>query len=110
MASGYMFPDKQFGGTKDKYNSINKVSSVDAINPIIIKAYDAQGICVEKWTLRNAFVTSVDMGEYDYSAVDMLNIQVTLKYDWATLEEMGDRAPLITSLDGGEVKNEEIEP
>ena len=110
MASGYEFPDKQFGGAGNTYNSVNKVSSVDAINPIIIKAYDAQGSCIEKWTLKNAFVSSVDFGEYDYSAVDMLNIQVTLKYDWATLENMGDRAPLQTTLAEAPIPNSAIEP
>jgi hypothetical protein len=109
-ASGYEFPDKQFGGDSYTFNSVNKVSSVDALNPVVINAFDAEGNSVEKWTLKNAFISSVDMGEYDYTSVDMMNIQVTLKYDWATIENINNRAFFQPSLDAAEIPDEFIGP
>ena len=107
-SSGYEFPDKQFGGNGFKYNSVNKVSSVDALNPVTITAYDGEGGIVEKWTLNSAFIKDVDMGEYAYDANEMLNISVTLKYDWATIEQLNGRAVFQTSLDKPEVPDSAV--
>jgi len=109
-ASGYDFPDKQFGGDGYEFQSVNKVSSVDALNPVVINAFDAEGNSVEKWTLKNAFISSVDMGEYDYGSADMMNIQVTLKYDWATIENINNRAFFQPSLDKPEILDDLIGP
>lgn len=109
-ASGYEFPDKQFGGDGYTFNSVNKVDSVDALNPVTINAFDAEGNTIEKWTLKNAFIQSVDMGEYDYGAIDMLNISVTLRYDWATIEKLNNRAFFQTSLDKPEITDDLVGP
>lgn len=105
-ASGYEFPDKQFGGESYGYNSVNKVDSIDALNPVTINAYNAEGVNIEKWTLKNAFVTQVNMGEFSYEANEMLTMDITLKYDWATIEKLGDRATFQTSLDKPPVPND----
>jgi hypothetical protein len=98
-AAGYEFPDKQFGGNGYNFGSINKVDSVDALNPVTITAFDGEGVSVEKWTLKNAFITKVDMGEYEYNSQDMVNSSITLRYDWATLERFDGRADFQVSLD-----------
>ena len=41
---------------------------------------------LEKWILNNPFLTNVDFGNLSYSSDDLVNISMTIKYDWATLE------------------------
>jgi len=93
-ASGYKFPDKQFGGIGYQYKSLNKVDSVAATSPVTITAYGAAGRPVEIWTLRNAFLRDVSMGDYDYESQDMLKMDITLRYDWATIHSIGGRAEI----------------
>jgi hypothetical protein len=40
---------------------------------------------LETWTLKNPWVKSVTMGDLDYTSDDVLSMDVTLRYDWATL-------------------------
>ena len=87
-ASGYQFPDKQFGGEGYNYKSLNKVDSVGAITPVTITSYGSDGREVEKWTLRNAFLRDVSMGDYDYESQDMIKMDITLRYDWATIQKL----------------------
>ena len=41
---------------------------------------------VEKanWVLKNAFITEVNFGEHSYDSEDMIDIQLTIQYDWAS--------------------------
>ena len=96
MASGYQFPDKQFGGSAANYGSMGKASSIAATNSATITAYDQNGNEKEIWRLRNAWMKNVSMNEFEYTSDDMLMMDVELRYDWATIEGgpggFGDRA------------------
>jgi len=109
-ASGYEYPDKQFGGDGYNYRSINKVDAIDALNPVTITAYDGQGTSIEKWTLKNAFIESVGNGAFDYGQEELIRISVTLKYDWATLEKLNGRAPLQTGVQNPPVPDAAVGP
>jgi len=50
---------------------------------------DSEGVEREIWTLNNAWFKDVKFGDLDYSSEDMLNVEVTLKYDNATLRSSG---------------------
>ena len=50
-----------------------------------IRQLDGEGRTVEQWTLRNAFVTSMDFGGLDYSADELSEVTVEFTYDWAEL-------------------------
>jgi len=39
---------------------------------------------VDEWTLNNAFISQVDFGEVSYESDDIVNISLTIMYDWAT--------------------------
>lgn len=43
------------------------------------------GVC-ETWTLKGAFPSSVEMGEYDWSNDQPLEVSITVKYDYALLQ------------------------
>ena len=55
-------------------------------------------------------MSAVNMGEFAYDNNEMLTMDVTLTYDWATIEKLGDRATFQTSLDEPEIPNSVIEP
>ena len=50
---------------------------------------DAQSVPLEEWTLYNHFISSVDFGTLVYSSDELINISVTLRYDWATMVHSG---------------------
>jgi hypothetical protein len=41
---------------------------------------------VEQWTLKGAFITQANFGEFDWAGNDPLSIELTLSYDYAILE------------------------
>jgi hypothetical protein len=46
-----------------------------------------------KWTLKNAFITEVNFGEHSYDSEDMIDIQLTIQYDWANYENLRATTP-----------------
>jgi hypothetical protein len=43
------------------------------------------GEIIEEWTLKGTFITESNFGSLDWSTEDAVNIEVTLRYDWAFL-------------------------
>ena len=35
------------------------------------------------WVLKNAWVQAAKFGDLDYSGEELLNVELTMKYDWA---------------------------
>jgi len=64
--------------------TISKESAVNSLGEIIIEQIDSQGETLETWTLNGAWLQSVEFGELDYSAEDLTEISLTVRYDWAT--------------------------
>ena len=46
---------------------------------ITIEALDPVGVVVEKWTLKQCMITSIDFGDNDYSNDDLTNITLTIQ-------------------------------
>jgi hypothetical protein len=42
---------------------------------------------VEDWTLKNAWIKDVQFGSWNYDTDDLSTIQLTLRYDWAELNQ-----------------------
>ena len=51
------------------------------------------GETLEVWTLINPWILSVEYGQLDYSANEMVEISLTLRYDYATLNANGQTFP-----------------
>ena len=47
---------------------------------------------IETWVIKNPLITSAEFDTLDYGADDMLNITVSITYDYATLEGLGQGA------------------
>ena len=69
--------------------TISKGKSSHALGKVIINQIDAEGVNIESWTLNNAFVTEMKFGELDYTGDELIELTLTLRYDWATCD-IGD--------------------
>lgn len=49
-----------------------------------IHQIDSNGKLLEKWTLKNAWAKSISFGSLDYSNDELVTIDITLAYDYAT--------------------------
>lgn len=52
---------------------------------IVLHQLNGLGETVEEWTLKGAFITEGNFGTLDWSTEDAVNIELTLRYDWALL-------------------------
>lgn len=82
--AGYYPPVK---GPEDKTmkQSFTKKSFADAIGDIKIQALNAAGDPVETWTLNNPIIVSVDWGSFDYASEELVELSLTIAYDWAEI-------------------------
>lgn len=53
--------------------------------PLTITGYDTNGKQNSQWTFTNAFIKSIDYGDYDYSSDEFVEVTVVFAYDWARL-------------------------
>ena len=85
--SGYLVPDVQedvFTNPAQNPGTINKFDSVNALGNVVIEELNGQGGLVGEWTLNNSFLTQATFGDLDYNGDGILDIAMTIRYDWAT--------------------------
>ena len=68
--------------------TITKATAVGAKTDLIIQEIATQGgsntsLVVGEWRLLNSFFTDVSFGAHDYGNEDMIEVSVTVQYDWA---------------------------
>ena len=90
-AAGYVLPDK-YTTQSNEPRTISKEAFVNGLGGQIqlvqfgANTGEQEENVLEKWILNNPFLTNVDFGNLSYSSDDLVNISMTIKYDWATLE------------------------
>ena len=88
--SGYLDPSQQ----GDIFNGLgasdvagpgtpNKLDSLAGIGDVLIRELGGQGELIGTWQLKNPWITNVKFGDLDYASEDLLNIDLTFRYDWA---------------------------
>jgi hypothetical protein len=78
VSMGYNVPGKPNPG-------IFKAESAGAyITDIIIEQLDSKGAPLEQWALMNAMIKSVNFGNLSYEDDGLVEIQLTIAYDYAT--------------------------
>ena len=83
--SGYSIPKS----TSD-LTTISKSASVEGVGgstSVRVTQLNEEGEEVETWLLHNAFVTEANFGSLDYGSDELTEYSITLKYDWADLED-----------------------
>ena len=105
MNSGYVAPESQGA----LLTGVTKLGANAALGTVSIKQLDGGGRnidaivdpgelppnvgptkYIEEWQLKNAFITSVKFGDLDYNSDELINIDLTIKYDYATLTSVPD--------------------
>ena len=66
--------------------TLSKAASVDALGSVIITVVDQAGNALETWTLNNAFIIKVGYGELSYGDDELTEIELSFRYDWATIK------------------------
>ena len=81
--SGYKTPDSG-DISNPMLDTVSKEKSVQAIGPqIVLAQYDGENNEIERWTLYNPWVKDVKFGSLDYGSDDLVEIELTLRYDFA---------------------------
>ena len=101
--SGFVEPKS----ANDLVTGVTKVSSYYALGEVTIKQLNGGGLMVpigvgdgapqvadptkwsEQWTLKNAFIKSVKWGDLDYNSDDLVQIDMTITYDYALYDGSG---------------------
>lgn len=90
-AAGYKVP----GSPNSQLTSFSKNSMVDSIGFVKIKQIDADGNTIEEWTLKNPILTKADFGSLEYGSDDLVEVQISFRYDWATCLIDGEATPIL---------------
>jgi hypothetical protein len=98
QASGYAVPNTPEAARV----SFTKKDTRDALGSPSIQQLDASGRTIEQWTLRNAWIESVNFGNVSYDSDEMVNIELSFRYDWAEYYgEPGENGSVKEILGGG---------
>ena len=71
----------------------NKASALGATGDVSIQEINGLGQPIGTWTLRSPFITNAKFGDLDYAGEEILNLEITLRYDYAVYE--GSSAQLL---------------
>ena len=91
--SGYVFPGNAV--EQASLATISKGGAVGALGQVTVTQLDASGAPIETWTLWNAFITDAKFGDLEYGADDLIQLDLTLKYDWAKVEVFAGTSALV---------------
>jgi len=78
QAGGYQPPS-----TADAMGTMSKAKAASALGEVSIVQIDADGGDLETWVLHNAFITEVKYGDLAYGDDALVELSLTMKYDWA---------------------------
>lgn len=90
--SGYVAPhnflnDPQGRGKASNVVTFSKKRAVDAVGGrMYIHMIDEDGAPIETWSLYNPWIKSVNFGDLDYESDELVNVELSVRYDWADLE------------------------
>jgi len=86
-------------GGSDNFTTVSKASMTAALGGCIISQVNSEGNVIETWTLNNPWIKSISVGSLDYGSEELLSVDISIRYDWATYErpstaeDAGDQAP-----------------
>jgi len=85
--SGYIVPANESVAANKASISKKKAAGLGAVK---IDVLNAEGEEIETWELQNPFIKSATFGSLDYSSDDMKEMELTIRYDWATCTVLGE--------------------
>jgi hypothetical protein len=98
--NGYIVPSNEGSlGTISKAKAVDSLSSgarggtgttSGAANGVTITMVNAEGLQVEKWTLKNAFITKYTPSELSYEDDGIATVDIEIVYDYCVFNEGSD--------------------
>ena len=86
VKAGYNLPSTWTADNEGWRNTLSKKGFVDGnLGDIAIKVLDSDGNVVERWTLRNPYISALTYSKLDYAQSGINTISLTFKYDYADL-------------------------
>lgn len=83
--SGYQWPVAQPNPSPANMTTISKNSSNLSLGGVTFKQINSNGLTLETWELKNAWIKSVNFGALSYESEDLVNLEMELRYDYANL-------------------------
>lgn len=71
--------------TISKINAIRQLTGNGSMSKVTIHQINSDGISVEAWHLVNPFFTDIKYDSLEYASEEILNLDCTIRYDYATL-------------------------
>ena len=90
LNSGYIAPQTAPTGLPDDLTnrSISKAGAIQAIGNPKLNEIDANGVKLNEWTLKNAYLSNVDFGQLSYNEDSLVTYTLTIAYDYAIYETL----------------------
>lgn len=109
FSGGYTLPSDTF-----LKNVISKDKMISAIgNDLELIQVDADGKDIETWKLHNPIMTSTNFGTLSYENEEIVNIECTINYDWASLtvgkETEEAKAASFTAQTGSNINQQDLQ-
>ena len=83
--SGYNDPDElDTSLDKAQLGTLSKKRSVDTLGDVMIQQLNSEGAIIETWNLKHAWIKKLDFGSLSYEDDALVEVKLTLRYDWAT--------------------------
>lgn len=103
--AGYKIP----GNINDPtaFTSISKAASNVALGEIVIQVLEAGGNTVHEWRLNNSFMIKITSSKLDYATEDLMQITLSVKYDWASYTGLDSGGTLFTTNDANQTPTAE---
>jgi hypothetical protein len=90
--SGYSLPTSM-----DVTNTITKARAVGAMGDVRITQIDGSGGMVDQFTFINAWLSSAKFGDLDYSSDELVDVTLSIRYDFVTMPAKGDIEGILTA-------------
>lgn len=84
-AAGYNFPTDP-----NDVTTISKKRAVSALGSVVIQQFGPDDEVIESWELVNGWVKNVDNGTLTYENDEMVELKLTIAYDFAFINRDGD--------------------
>lgn len=87
--AGYVYPSDFSGSPSDPNylrKSLGKSNFIDQLGQVTIDTLNTAGETIETWRLNNVWVKSVTYNQMSYSDEGLIELGLTISYDWAELE------------------------
>ena len=65
---------------------------MESLGSVLSYELDGAGNIIGHYELNNAWIKSISFGDLDYSSEDLLTVDITVRYDWASYSKSSNAA------------------